>query len=129
MTQYDAVCQACRELDVRTSVPTLQARAESLYGGSIHYCTVVQYRCLYKKKHKVKSDCRMLGRRGQWRRDMHNDHLATLAQVKRLNHYFGLKRPQIQSFLNLLGDGSEKFHSVEQLTNAVQELVGLRVAA
>jgi hypothetical protein len=129
MTQVDAVFQACRELDVRTSVATLQARAEYLYGDSIHYNAVVSYRSRYRKKYKVKSDCRMLGRKGQWRRDMQNDHVATLAQVKRLNHYFGLKRPQIQSLLNLLGDGTERFHSVEQLTNAVGELVGLRQAA
>jgi len=60
---------------------------------------------------------------------MRNDHTASLKQVKRLNHYFKLKRPTIMSFINLMGDGSDMFHSVEQVKNAVAELVELKQVA
>ena len=129
MTQTEAVFQACEELDVLTSVPTLQNRAEAIYGGDINYTAVVNYRTKYKKTLKIKSDCRMNGKKGQWRRDMRNDHTASLKQVKRLNHYFKLKRPTIMSFINLMGDGSDMFHSVEQVKNAVAELVELKQVA
>lgn len=129
MTQLEAVFQACEELDVRTSGKTLQARAGAIYGDSIHYCTVIAYRSKYRKQYKIKADCRHYGQKGQWRRDMHNDHMATLPQVKRLNHYFTLKRPQVQALINLIGNDKDKFHSVEQLVNAVSELAELRKVA
>lgn len=129
MTQREAVWAACDELDVRTSLNTLQGRAQQLYGGEIHLSACCTYRGEYRKANKLKVDCRTYGSKGQSRRDMLNDHAASLKQVKRFNHYFGLKRPTIQSFLNLMGQGSERFHSVEQIVNAVAELVELKKVA
>jgi hypothetical protein len=129
MTQREAVFQACADLDVRSSVATLLNASERLYGGDITYQAAVSFRCEYRKLHGIKTDCRKNGKKGQWRRDMKNDHTASLKQVKRFNHYFKLKRPSITSFLNLMGSGSEMFHSVEQVINAVADLVELRKAA
>jgi len=71
----------------------------------------------------------MNGRKGQWRRDMQNDHTASLKQVKRLSHYLKLKRHTVTSLLVLMGEGTEMFHSVEQVKNAMSELVDLQKAA
>jgi len=60
---------------------------------------------------------------------MLNDDRATLAQVKRIKHLLGLRRVLPESIINLLGNGPEMFHSIEQLRNAVNDLIELRNAA
>jgi len=129
MTQREAVFQACEDLDVRSSVPTLLNAAERIYGGDITYQAAVSYRCEYRKLHGIKTDCRKNGKKGQWRRDMKNDHTASLKQVKRLHHFLKLKRPSVSSLVALMGDGSEMFHSVEQIKNAIAEFNELRKVA
>jgi hypothetical protein len=129
MTQREAVWAACEELDVRTSLNTLQGRAQQLYGGEIHVSACCTYRGEYRKANKLKVDCRTYGKRGQSRRDMQNDHTASLKQVKRLNYFSKLKRPSMTSLLNLLGEGGDMFHSVEQMRNAIADYQELKQAA
>lgn len=122
-----AVYQACEELNVRTSLNELVKKASIIYGKSLNRGTVQVYRSDYRRLHKIKVDCRTY--KGQPRRNMLHDERHTLSQVKRLHHYFKLKRPTITHFKALIGDGKERFHSVDQLINAVNDLIVLRAAA
>ena len=127
MTIREAVYQACEELDVHSSMNELVKAASIIYGHPLNKGTVQIYRCNYRKANKLNVDCRTY--KGQPRRNMLNDERHTLDQVKRLHHYFGLKRPTIASFKNLIGDGREQFHSVVQLVNAIDDLVAFRAVA
>jgi len=123
-----AVYQACDELGVRTSLRELWHQSCIIAGKPLNRLTVGVYRNAYKKAKKIKNvDCRTY--RGQPRRNMLNDGMATLGQVKRIKHVLGLKRVLPESILNLLGDGKDQFHSIEQLRNAVSELIELRKVA
>jgi len=128
MNIRQAVYQACEELGQRTSIDELHRRAMLLYGYTFPRGTAQVYRSTYRKVKKIKNvDCRTYD--GQPRRNMLNDDVATLPQVKRIKHVLGLKRVLPESLLNLLGDGKDSFHSVQQLRNAVNDLIELRAAA
>ena len=123
MTIREAVFQACDELGTRTSTNELYHRAAIIYGATFAKASAAIYRCHYRKAKRIKGDNRTY--KGQPRRNMLNDNTATLAQVKRIKHILSLRRVLPESILNLLGD----FHSVEQLRNAVNDLIELRNAA
>ena len=127
MNVREAVFQVCDELGTRTSVEEIYRKAMLLCGYKMAKGTVQIYRCHYRKEKRIDTDCRTY--RSQPRRNMLNDNLATLPQVKRIKHVLGLKRVFPESLLNLLGTGKDSFHSVEQLRNAVNDLIELRAAA
>lgn len=128
MTVKEAVYQACDEIGTRSSLKELWSRASLIAGETLNRNSVQQYRYWYRKEKRIKNvDCRTY--KGQPRRNMLNDNVATLGQVKRIKHVLGLKRVLPESLLNLLGDGKDSFHSVEQLRNAIEELIELRNVA
>ncbi len=127
MTVKDAVYQACEQLGVRTSRKELWKAASLIAGETLNILSVGVYRNHYKKDNKIKVDCRTY--KGQPRRNMLNDDRATLPQVKRIKHLLGLRRVLPESIINLLGNGPDAFHSIEQLRNAVNDLIELRNAA
>lgn len=127
MKVKDAVYQACEQLGTRTSTTELWKLACVIAGETLNRNSVYQYRCVYRKENRIKVDCRTY--KGQPRRNMLNDDLATLQQVKRIKHLLGLRRVLPESIINLLGEGKDGFHSIDQLRNAVEELIALRQAA
>lgn len=128
MKVKDAVYQACEQVGTRTSLVELWKAASLIAGETLNRSSVQQYRHNYRKEKRIKNDdCRTY--KGQPRRNMLNDNLATLQQVKRIKHVLGLRRVLPHSLLNLLGEGKDAFHSIDQLRNAVEELIALRQEA
>ena len=123
----EAVYAALEDLDVRSSVHTLQVQAGVYLGSPVGYQQAVQYRLEYRKLvGKQHVDCTTNA--GQPRRDMRNDNIANTPQLKRLARFFQKSDPTPAQLRRLLEgkNGSNAFHSIPQLANACKRLKELQ---
>lgn len=117
--KWEAVHEACDKLGVRTSIDTLQAAAQEIYGGKIGRQTIYIERIKYRATKKTKIDCRTYN--GQPRRNMLNDTFFTQSQLHRLVAFIGKGRSRPSDLLRLIAPKDPTaFHSIEHLTNAVE---------
>jgi len=107
MTQREAIFKACEELNVRSSLPEVSAAASRHYGSFVHPNTCCKFRQEYRKKKKLKVDCRTYS--GQPRRNMLNDKECTLPQLERLNLFFRRTKVAPAQLYAVIGEGKDKF--------------------
>lgn len=117
MTQKAAVFQACDELGGRCKVSILLGRAEQIYGGTISYTSSVHFRSLWRLENDQYIDCRTYA--GQPRRNMLNDQELTPQQQQRLKNIDSVTIAALKRLV--LGNGTHRFHSVEQLLHGLTQ--------
>lgn len=128
ISQQQAVFDAIEELGHQSSLDELCRRASINYGRRITENSVSTFRSHWRGQNNVWGDCRT--NKGQPRRNMLNDEACSIHQVKRLRAFFVGRRAntEVNRLLTLLGDGPQRFHSVEQLQHALSTLAELQLA-
>lgn len=122
-TVKDAVFAACEEVGPRSSVAELLEVAQGICHQHVRYVTAAMYRSQWRRQHGIEANCSTY--EGQPRRNMLNDHKVSLTQCKRLANY--LKQHDFQTLMDLFGQGDDRFHSLDQLQNALAEVNALQI--
>lgn len=130
MSQREAVFEACEQLGHKSKAAVVQQKAEWLYGGDIAINHIYKFRKQWQAtKGLPPADCRTY--EGQPRRDQRRDDVITTTQLKRIKSFLNEFRTAAQGIkvFNTLVGKTDRFHSLEQVEMAFNELTGLQLAA
>lgn len=126
MKRIEAVYIAISELSDRSSAKVLTKRASQIYGREIKYGLVVVYRLRWRKETRQKkkdmrthADCPG--------RNMLNDQLVNMVHLRRLFHFFSSTGVRPEDLSTLIGKGKGKFHSLDQLVIAAEDISKLQM--
>lgn len=127
MKLKEAIFVALGELGDRTSLKHLQTRAEELAGKLPTYDYTKYTRRLWRKDIAggLKTDARTHA--DIPRRNMLHDQLVTYKHVSSIFKFFTTTQISPEQLLELINDKSVKFHSLEQLVKAIQDLQQLQL--
>lgn len=126
LTQQKAVEKAIECVGDQTQLSVLALEAARFYGRTIDDKVVGMYRSKWRRKNRINRDNRTYT--GQPRRNMLNDKVVDLPQIRRINAFMRTCR-SLNPLNALLASGTGEFHSIEQLRLAIAELAELRRAA
>lgn len=127
MKLKEAIFVALGELGDRTSLKHLQTRVEELTGKLPNYRYTCNARRLWRKDIAcgIKTDARTHA--DIPRRNMLNDQLVTPEHVASIFSFFTKTGTSPEKLLELINDKSVKFHSLDQLVNAIKDMQDLQL--
>lgn len=127
MKLKEAIFVALGELGDRTSIKHLQKRVGELSGKLPTYGYTEHMRRLWRKDIAggLKTDARKHD--DIPRRNMLNDQLVTYRHVASIFKFFTTTQISPEQLLKLIDDKGAKFHSLEQLVKAIQDLQQLQL--
>lgn len=127
MNLKEAVFTALGELGDKTSIKHLQARVKELINELPNYQYTYKIRQTWRKDIAggLKTDARKHA--DIPRRNMLNDQLVTPDHVKVIFRFFTKSNINPEQILELINDKNVKFHSLEQLITAIQEMQSLQL--
>jgi hypothetical protein len=127
MKLKQAIFVALGELGDRTSLIHLQKRVEELAGKLPEYKYTARTRRLWRKDIAggLKTDARTHA--DIPRRNMLNDQLVKPEHVASIFDFFTKTGTSPERLLELINDKDVKFHSLDQLVNAIEEMLELHL--
>jgi hypothetical protein len=127
MKLKEAIFVALGELGDRTSLKHLQKRVEELADKLPTYEYAKRMRRLWRKDIAggLKTDARTHA--DIPRRNMLNDQLVTSKHVASIFEFFTKTGTSPERLLELINDKDVKFHSLDQLVNAIEEMLELHL--